>query len=91
MIKNTNIPLLSDNENYTVFIPTSDALTAYGADTLTGARLVNFLKLYFRTGQILFLPMGMQLPGFMKPHVLMKNRPPILRYLLKSILTRNTI
>ena len=27
---------LSDNENYTVLVPTSEALTAYGADTLTG-------------------------------------------------------
>lgn len=45
---------LSETENYTVFVPTDAALTAYGVDTMSVENLKNLLKLHFIKGHLIF-------------------------------------
>jgi uncharacterized surface protein with fasciclin (FAS1) repeats len=45
---------ISENENYTVFIPNDAALSAYRTDTLTTDELKKFLMMHFVQGNILF-------------------------------------
>jgi hypothetical protein len=45
---------LSDNEFYTAFIPTSEALSLSGADTLSTDDLRKFLLMHFIQGEIIF-------------------------------------
>jgi uncharacterized surface protein with fasciclin (FAS1) repeats len=45
---------ISENENYTVFVPSAAALSAYGTDTLTTDQLRKFLLLHFVQGNIIF-------------------------------------
>ena len=45
---------ISENDNYTVFVPTSAALTAYRADTLNINDLKKFLLLHFIQGDLIF-------------------------------------
>ena len=45
---------ISDNENYTVFVPTAAALAAYNTDTLTTDELKKFLLMHFVQGDIMF-------------------------------------
>jgi uncharacterized surface protein with fasciclin (FAS1) repeats len=45
---------ISENENYTVFIPSAAALAAYNTDTLTTDELKKFLLMHFVQGNILF-------------------------------------
>ena len=45
---------LSDNEEYTVFIPSDEALIAYRADTLDKQTLESFLKFHFIQGTLIF-------------------------------------
>lgn len=45
---------VSDNDFYTVFVPTREALFAAGADTLKGQDLVDFVKLHFIRGDVIF-------------------------------------
>lgn len=52
--KNNTYLFLSENEIYTVFIPTQDAIIAFGADTLTGQPLKDFLLFHFIQGSIIF-------------------------------------
>jgi len=45
---------ISENENYTVFVPSDAALSAYRTDTLTTDELRKFLLLHFVQGSIIF-------------------------------------
>jgi uncharacterized surface protein with fasciclin (FAS1) repeats len=45
---------ISENDNYTVFVPTSAALIAYRADTLNIPDLKKFLLLHFVQGELIF-------------------------------------
>ncbi len=45
---------ISENENYTVFIPNDAALSAYNTDTLTTDELKKFLMMHFVQGSIMF-------------------------------------
>ncbi|MGW8313964.1 MAG: fasciclin domain-containing protein [Bacteroidales bacterium] len=45
---------LDRNENYTVFVPSDEALISYGADTLSTEALAGFLKYHFLQGAIIF-------------------------------------
>jgi uncharacterized surface protein with fasciclin (FAS1) repeats len=45
---------ISDNENYTVFVPNDAALAAYRTDTLTTDQLRKFLMLHFVQGNMMF-------------------------------------
>jgi uncharacterized surface protein with fasciclin (FAS1) repeats len=45
---------ISENDNYTVFVPNSAALTAYRADTLNINDLKKFLLLHFVQGDLIF-------------------------------------
>jgi uncharacterized surface protein with fasciclin (FAS1) repeats len=45
---------ISDNETYTIFIPTADALAEAGADNLTGGDLRNFILMHFIQGDVIF-------------------------------------
>jgi uncharacterized surface protein with fasciclin (FAS1) repeats len=45
---------ISENEFYTIFIPTEEALTAYRVDTMTVPTLKNFLMFHFIQGDIIF-------------------------------------
>jgi uncharacterized surface protein with fasciclin (FAS1) repeats len=45
---------ISENENYTVFIPNDAALSAYGTDTLNTDELKKFLMMHFVQGNIMF-------------------------------------
>jgi uncharacterized surface protein with fasciclin (FAS1) repeats len=45
---------ISENENYTVFVPNDAALNAYRYDTLTLDELRNFLMMHFVQGDIIF-------------------------------------
>ena len=53
---------ISENDNYTVFVPTAEALSRYRADTLTIPDLKKFLMLHFVQGELIFtdgkLPAG---------------------------------
>jgi uncharacterized surface protein with fasciclin (FAS1) repeats len=61
--QNNTYKFLSDNEFYTVFVPTQQAITAFGADTLSGQALKNFLLLHFIQGNIIFTD-GRATPGY---------------------------
>ena len=54
---------LSENENYTVFVPTEPALAASGADTLQGDDLKDFLRFHFIQGSMIFTD-GSSPPGY---------------------------
>ncbi len=54
---------LSENENYTVFIPTEAALDEYQVDTLEGESLRDFLKFHFVQGALIFTD-GSSPPGY---------------------------
>jgi uncharacterized surface protein with fasciclin (FAS1) repeats len=45
---------LDRNENYTVFVPSDEALTSYQADTLGIEELGEFLKKHFLRGVLIF-------------------------------------
>jgi uncharacterized surface protein with fasciclin (FAS1) repeats len=45
---------MSTNENYTVFVPSAAALSAYNADTLTVQELRNFVLMHFVQGNLIF-------------------------------------
>ncbi len=45
---------ISENENYTVFVPNDAALSAYRYDTLTNDELRKFLMMHFVQGSIIF-------------------------------------
>lgn len=45
---------ISDNEFYTVFIPTDQAITEAGADTLEGKALQDFVLMHFIQGEMVF-------------------------------------
>ncbi len=62
-VQNRSYTFLSDNGFYTVFVPTQEAITAYGADTLTGQQLKDFLLLHFIQGKIIFTD-GKENPGY---------------------------
>ena len=61
--KNRIYTFLSDNGFYTVLVPTQEAITASGADTLTGQQLKDFLLLHFIQGKIIFTD-GRMNPGY---------------------------
>jgi len=56
-------PFLSDNENYTVFVPTDSVLNAFRADTLSIPDLRDLLMLHFVQGELIFTD-GNVTPGF---------------------------
>jgi uncharacterized surface protein with fasciclin (FAS1) repeats len=45
---------ISENENYTVFVPSAAALSAYRTDTLTTDELRKFLMMHFIQGSMMF-------------------------------------
>ena len=45
---------ISENENYTVFVPNDAALSAYRTDTLTTDELKKFLMMHFVQGSLMF-------------------------------------
>jgi uncharacterized surface protein with fasciclin (FAS1) repeats len=45
---------ISENENYTVFVPSAAALSAYRTDTLTTDELRKFLMMHFVQGNMMF-------------------------------------
>lgn len=49
-----SFPFLVEGEQYTVFIPGSEALETYQADTLQGADLEAFIKRHFVRGNLIF-------------------------------------
>lgn len=49
-----NFPFLVDGESYTVFVPTVEALSAYGVDTLSKSELADLLKYHFVKGSMIF-------------------------------------
>lgn len=57
-----NFPFLVEGVPYTIFIPSSEALEDYRADTLSKDELVKFLKYHFVKGELIFtdgsLPSG---------------------------------
>lgn len=54
---------MSDNENYTVFVPTDSALNAFRADTLPIPDLRKLLMLHFVQGSLIFTD-GNRPPGY---------------------------
>ncbi len=54
---------LSDNENYTVFVPSDSVLNAFRADTLSIPDLRNLLMLHFVLGELIFTD-GSATPGY---------------------------
>ena len=48
------ILFLSPTENYTVFVPTEEALDAYGVDTMSNENLEKMLRLHFVKGDLIF-------------------------------------
>jgi uncharacterized surface protein with fasciclin (FAS1) repeats len=54
---------LSENENYTVFIPNDSVMTAFMADTLEREELQELLKLHFVQGALIFTD-GKLTPGY---------------------------
>ncbi|MDD1748529.1 MAG: fasciclin domain-containing protein [Methanothrix sp.] len=54
---------ISENDEYTVFIPSDSALNAYQVDTLTNSELRNFLLMHFIQGNMIFTD-GHQGAGF---------------------------
>jgi len=53
-IKYEKILFLEEGREYTVFVPSDDALLAYGADTLGTEDLVRFLKNHFIQGELIW-------------------------------------
>lgn len=51
---NFEYSFLSENEDYTIFIPTDSALNAYGADTLDTETLRSLIGLHFIQGSLIF-------------------------------------
>jgi hypothetical protein len=49
-----NSSFLDRNENYTVFVPSDEALSDFQADTLSDEVLAGFLKYHFLQGSIIF-------------------------------------
>ncbi|MFC2089627.1 fasciclin domain-containing protein [Bacteroidota bacterium] len=49
-----NLSFIDSWENYTVFVPSNDALESYQADTLSMADLGDFLKYHFVRGAMIF-------------------------------------
>ncbi|MFC2090830.1 fasciclin domain-containing protein, partial [Bacteroidota bacterium] len=47
-------PFLTEGENYTIFIPTEDALSKYNTDSLNTEELQSFLKYHFIRGEKLW-------------------------------------
>ncbi|MBN2697914.1 MAG: fasciclin domain-containing protein [Bacteroidales bacterium] len=58
-------PFLSENEEYTVLIPSDSALTAFRADTLDTKKLQDLLRLHFIQGALIFTD-GSQPAGYYK-------------------------
>ncbi len=54
---------ISESEQYTVFAPTDEAITASGADTLEGQDLRDFIMLHFVQGDVIFTD-GKHSPGY---------------------------
>ena len=54
MDKEYRYTFISDNENYTIFVPNDSALAHYRTDTLTTEELKNFVRLHFIQGDIIF-------------------------------------
>jgi uncharacterized surface protein with fasciclin (FAS1) repeats len=54
---------ISDNQLYTVFVPTKEALDASNANSLEGEELVKFLKSHFIVGDLIFTD-GKLAPGY---------------------------
>jgi len=54
LVKQYKYSFISENQLYTVFVPTKEALDAANAWDLEGEELVNFLKLHFVTGELIF-------------------------------------
>lgn len=54
---------ISENENYTVFVPNDGALQNYRYDTLTKGELQKFLMMHFVQGSMIFTD-GVQAPGY---------------------------
>jgi uncharacterized surface protein with fasciclin (FAS1) repeats len=52
--KEARYTFLSENENYTIFIPSSTALSNYQTDTLTTEELQKFLRMHFVQGDMIF-------------------------------------
>ena len=50
----TNLNFLSRSENYTVFVPTDEALNNYQVDTLDNYELSEFIKYHFIRGEMIF-------------------------------------
>lgn len=49
-----NYSILSENEFYTIFIPSEEAIVNAGVDELTGNELENFILLHFIQGDVIF-------------------------------------
>ncbi len=54
---------ISENQFYTIFVPTAEALEEAGADELTGEDLRKFLRLHFVQGDVIFTD-GRKSPGY---------------------------
>ena len=54
---------ISENQFYTIFIPTEEALEEAGAGALTGAELRRFIQLHFVQGDVIFTD-GRKSPGY---------------------------
>ncbi len=50
----SEILIMDKNENYTVFVPSDEALSSYQADTLPVDELREFLKYHFLKGEMIF-------------------------------------
>jgi len=55
--------IISDSEFYTVFIPTAQAITEAGADTLSGKELQDFVLMHLVQGEMIFTD-GKQSQGY---------------------------
>jgi uncharacterized surface protein with fasciclin (FAS1) repeats len=62
-VANQRYTFISDNQFYTIFIPTAEALEEAGADELTGDALRRFLRLHFVQGDVIFTD-GRKSPGY---------------------------
>ncbi len=62
-VKEYRYKFISESEFYTVFAPNDAAITASGANLLSGEELVKFLKLHFIQGEIVFTD-GNKQPGY---------------------------
>lgn len=54
---------LSENENYTVFVPNDSVMTAFQADTMETESLRSLLKLHFVQGELIFTD-GQVMPSY---------------------------